>query len=125
MVDMDSKEIIGDVRFALANDLRDLYPETDGARGFSHSNEAYVASAIFGTDLKGRRADYYIAPGDGGGLILVEVGDADAEKWTELVAKDGQPVRVLNVRTDRSLTLAHPRHTSFESDLLRVLRQRL
>ncbi len=125
MAELDSKEIIGDVRFALANDLRDQYPETDGARGFSHSAEVYLARAIFGADLKGRVADYYIAPGDGGGLILVEVGDPDADKWTALVAKDGQPVRVLNVKMDRSLTLAHPRNTPFEGDLLSVLRERL
>ncbi len=125
MADIDSKEIIGNVRFALANDLRAQYPETDGARGFSHSTEAYLARAMFGVDLKGHLADYYIAPGDGGGLILLEVGDPDAEKWTEVSAKDGQPVRVLNVKTDRTLTLAHPRHTPFEDDLLSVLRRRL
>ncbi len=125
MTDIDAKEIIGDVRFALANDLRDRYPEPDGARGFSHSTEAYLARAMFGADLQGRVADYYIAPGDGGGLILVEVGNADADKWKGLVAKDGQPVRVLNVKRDRSLTLAHPRNTPFEGDLLSVLRDRL
>ncbi len=125
MAELDSKEIIGDVRFALANDLRDQYPETDGARGFSHSAEVYLARAIFGADLQGRVADYYIAPGDGGGLILVEVGNPDADKWTALVAKDGQPVRVLNVKMDRSLTLAHSRNTQFEGDLLSVLRERL
>ncbi len=124
MADIDSKEIIGAVRFALASDLRIRYPETDGVRGFSHSTEAYLARAIFGVDLKGHLADYYIAPGDGGGPILVEVGDPDAEKWTAVAAKDGQPVRVLNVRTDRTVTLAHPRHTPFEGDLLSVLRER-
>ncbi len=125
MANLDPKEIIGDVRFALASDLRMRYPETDGTRGFSHSAEAYLAKAMLGADLRGRVADYYIAPGDGGGLILVEVGDPDADKWTELVAKDGQPVRVLNVKTDRSVTLTHPRHTPFEGDLLSILRQRL
>ncbi len=125
MAKIDSKEIIGDVRFALASDLRMRYPETDGARGFSHSTEAYLARAMFGLDLQGRRADYYIAPGDGGGLILVEVGDLEADKWTALVAKDGEPVRVLNVSTDRSVILTHPRHTPFEGDLLSILRQRL
>ncbi len=125
MAELDSKEIIGNVRFALARDLREQYPETDGARGFSHSAEMYLARAVFGADLQGRIAQYYIAPGDGGGLIVVEVGDPDADKWTALIAKDGQPVRVLNVRTDKSLTLAHPRNTQFEGDLLSVLRERL
>ncbi len=125
MADIDSKEIIGEVRFALANKLRDQYPETDGRRGFSHSAEVYLARALFGADLQGRVADYYIAPGDGGGLILVEVGEPNVDKWTALIAKDGQPVRVLNVRPDRSLTLAHPRDTPFEGDLLSVLRERL
>ena len=78
-----------------------------------------------GVDMNERRADYYIAPGDGAGLIMVEVGDPDAAKWSELAAKDGQPVRVLSVGLDRSLALSHPRHTQFEEDLLTVLRQQL
>ena len=125
MARTDRKEIVGDVRYALSTDLRDQYPERDGTRGFSHSNEVYLARAMYGVDVKEGHADYYIAPGDGAGLIMVEVGDLDEAKWSELAAKDGQPVRVLSVGLDRTLVLSHPRHTQFEGDLLSVLRERL
>ena len=125
MARTDRKEIVGDMRYALATDLRDQYPERDGMRGFSHSNEVYLARALFGVEIKEPYADYYIAPGDGGGLIMVEVGERDKAKWEALASKDGQPVRVLNVGFDRTVTLEHARHTQFEGDLLSVLRQRL
>jgi hypothetical protein len=123
MASTDLKEIIGDVRFALATQLRQQYPGLDGTRGFLHTTEATLVKAQVGLDLKERGADYYIAPGDGGGLIVVEVGDRDDQKWESLASQDGQPVRVLTVGLDRAVTLDHPRHTQFEGDLLSVLRE--
>lgn len=119
------REIIGDMRLALATRLRNQYPGTEGTRGFSHTTEAYLVKALFGFDLKEHTADYYIAPGDGGGPIVVEVGERKDDKWKDLASTDGQPVRVLSVGFDRSVTLEHPRHTQFEGDLLRVLAQGL
>jgi hypothetical protein len=121
MASTDLREIIGDVRFALSNDLRNQYPERDGTHGFSHSAEAYLIKAMYGVDVKGRSADYYIAPGDGGGVIVVEVGDRNDAEWQDLDAKDGKPVRVLNVGLNGRVTLEHPRHTTFEEDLMSVL----
>lgn len=120
----DLKEIIGDVRFALATRLRQQYPGLDGMRGFLHTTEATLVKAQVGVDLKEQGADYYIAPGDGGGLIVVQVGERDDQKWESLASQDGQPVRVLTVGLDRAVTLDHPRHTQFEGDLLRVLEKR-
>jgi hypothetical protein len=121
----DLREIIGDVRFALATQLRQQYPGLEGTRGFLHTTEATLVKSQVGLDLKELGADYYIAPGDGGGLIVVEVGDRDDKKWEGLASQDGQPVRVLTVGLDRTVTLEHPRHTQFEGDLLRVLEKRL
>ena len=124
MTSTDPKEIIGDVRFALATQLRQQYPGLNGKRGFLHTTEATLVKAQVGVDLKELGADYYIAPGDGGGLIVVEVGDRDDQKWEGLASQDGQPVRVLTVGLDRAVTLEHPRHTQFEGDLLSVLEKR-
>ena len=121
MLNTIDKEIIGDVRHLLNTQLRQRYPATDGARGFSHTPEAYFVKALYGIDAQGRQAAYYIAPGDGGGPIAVEVGTMDDGKWEELVSTDGIPVRVLRVGTDRIVSLLHPRHTQFEGDLLSVL----
>lgn len=125
MASTDLKEIIGDMRFALATQLRQQYPGLEGTRGFLHTTEATLVKAQVGVDLKGVGADYYIAPGDGGGLIVVEVGDRDDQKWESLASQDGQPVRVLNVGLDRAITLEHPRRTQFEGDLMSVLEKRM
>lgn len=124
MATTDLKEIIGDVRFALATQLRKQYPSLNGNRGFLHTTEATLVKAQMGIDLKEAGADYYIAPGDGGGPILVEVGDRHDENWDALASKDGQPLRVLMVGLDRTVTLEHPRHTQFEGDLMTVLGKR-
>ncbi len=121
MASTDLKEIIGDVRFALATQLRKKYPGLDGTRGFLHTTETTLVKAQVGVDMKGAGADYYIAPGDGGGVILVEVGDGYDQKWEGIASSDGQPVRVLTVGLDRTVTLEHPRHTQFEGDLMSVL----
>lgn len=128
MIDMATsahKEILGDVRFLLTTQLRDRYVEKDGMRGFSHTTQGYFVKALYGIDANGLEADYYIAPGDGGGPIIVEVGNMDDAKWEELASTDGKPVRVLRVGFDRSISLLHPRHTEFEGDLLNVLSQGL
>ncbi len=125
MVNTDSREIIGDVRYALATDLRQQYPQMNGAHGFLHTAEASLVKTLLGTDWKEQSANYYIAPDDGGGLIMVEVGARDDQKWEALASKDGQPVRVLTVGFDRSVSLGHPRHTDFEAALLRALADRL
>lgn len=125
MPNTDLKEIIGEMRFALATQLRQRYPSLDGIRGFLHTTEATLVKAQVGIDLRESGADYYIAPGDGGGPILVEVGDRHDEKWDALASKDGQPLRVLMVGWDRNVTLEHPRHTQFEGDLISVLGKRL
>ncbi len=125
MPSTSQREIIGDVRFALATHLRQQYPALDGRRGFLHTTEATLIKAQTGIDLNGIGADYYIAPGDGGGLIVVEVGESNEDKWKGLASEDGEPVRVLHVGVDRAVTLDHPRHTQFEGDLLSVLEHRL
>lgn len=115
------KEIIGDVRFALSTQLKLQYPDMDGAHGFLQTTEAYLIRTLSGVDPKELPADYYIAPGDGGGPILVGVGETDAAKWDTLASTDGIPVRVLHVGLDRKIDLLRPRHTQFETDLLIVL----
>jgi hypothetical protein len=125
MAKTDRREIVGDVRYALATDLRQQYPGVDGAHGFSHTDVAHLIKSLLGMSWTERAADYYIAPGDGGGLIMVEVGERDEAKWASLASTDGQPVRVLNVGFDRTVTLEHARHTQFEDDMLSVLARRL
>ena len=115
------KDIIGDVRFLLNTQLRPRYLEKDGARGFTHTTEVYFVRALYGIDTKGLTGDYYVAPGDGGGPIIVEVGSMDDGKWEGLASTDKEPVRVLRVGLDRIVHLLHPRHTQFEGDLLSVL----
>lgn len=116
-----TKEIIGDVRFALTMQLKPQYPDMDGTHGFMQTTEAYFIRTLFGVDPEESPADYYIAPGDGGGPILVEVSETGAAKWDALTWIDGHPVRVLHVGLDRKVGLDHPRHTQFETDLLNVL----
>jgi hypothetical protein len=115
------KEIIGDVRYALTVQLKQQYPEMNGARGFLQTTEAYFIRTMFSVDPKEHLADYYIAPGDGGGPIVVEVGDANDETWQEVLSLDRQPVRVLHIGFDRVMNLLHPRDTQFERDLMQVL----
>ncbi len=117
----NARELIGDIRYTLATYLRDEYPRPDGANGFSHTAESNLVKGLCGVDLGGLKADYYIAPGDGAGPIIVEVGNQNDKKWLGLTAKDGQPVRTLHVGLDRRMHLGHPRHTQFERDMLRVL----
>ncbi len=117
------RDVVGDIRFALATRLRDLYPRPDGPQGFSHTSEDYLVKGLSGTDLNGLQADYYIAPNDGGGPIVVVVENGNKANWRELKAKDGQPIRVLHVGLDRIVRLDNPRRTQFETDLLRVMDQ--
>lgn len=115
------KEIMGDVRFALTTQLKQQYPNMDGAHGFLQTTEAYLIRTLYGIDPKELPADYYIAPGDGGGPIMVEIGEPDATRWDSLASTDGTAVRVLHVGLDRKFDLFRPRHTEFETDLLNVL----
>ncbi len=115
------KEIIGEMRFALTTRLKQQYPDQNGGRGFLQTTEAYFIRTMYGIDPKDRIADYYIAPGDGAGPIVVEIGDKPEAIWETLISTDGQPVRVLHIGFDRALHLQHPRHTQFEGDLLDVL----
>ncbi len=115
------RELVGELRFALATQLRDVYPRPDGVKGFSHTAEGGLVMALSGVDLNSLRADYYIAPGDGAGPIVVEIGEESGEKWAAVKAEDGRPVRVLHVALDRRMHLDYPRRTPFEGDLLRVL----
>ncbi len=123
MASTNVREIVGDVRFALATHLRDQYPRPDGTNGFSHTAEAYLVQGLSGVDLHDLQADYYIAPGDGAGPIVVEVGELSDKKWQAAMANDGKPVRVLHINLDRFMRLDHPRHTKFEGDMLQVLRE--
>lgn len=121
MASTTDREIIGDLRHKLNMRLRQHYPDTDGVLGFRHTTEAYFVGAIYGIDARELRADYYIAPGDGGGPIVVEVGAIEDAKWEALVSTDREPVRVLRVGSDHLVSLSHPRHTKFEGDLLSAL----
>ena len=115
------KEIIGEVRYALTMQLKHQYPEMDGVRGFMQTTESYFIKTLYGVDSKECRADYYIGPGDGGGPIMVEVGNTNDPTWEEIVSSDRAPVRVLHIGFDRQLSLLHARDTQFERDLLQVL----
>lgn len=115
------RELVGDLRYALATQLRDVYPRPDGVNGFSHTAERDLFRELSGFECKPLEADYYIAPGDGAGPIVVEIGEESREKWKAVIAKDGRPIRVLHVALDRRMRLDYPRQTPFEGDLLRVL----
>jgi hypothetical protein len=121
MLNLTRKEIIGEVRFALTMRLKEQYPDMEGARGFLQTTEAYFMKTMYGVNLKECRADYYVAPGDGGGPIMVEVGDTTDPKWEEIVSLDQAPVRVLHIGLDRVMSLRHPRHTQFEKDMLQAV----
>lgn len=125
MPSIGTKEIVGDVRYALTMQLKQQYPDMDGAHGFLQTTEVYLVRTLYGIDPKDVPADYYIVPGDGGGPILVDVGETAAAKWDALASTDGIPVRVLHVGLDRKIDLLRPRHTQFETDLLNVLAQYL
>ncbi len=77
MSSTSTREIIGELRFALGNRLRELYPKFDGKLGFVHGTEAYPIRTMLGVEWKELTADYYIGPGDGAGPIMVEVGERD------------------------------------------------
>ena len=121
MIKRTVREIVGEVRYALATHLRDQYPRPDGKNGFSHTAEGYLVGGLSGVEPGALAADYYIAPGDGGGPIMVEVGDVNQGKWVALKAKDGQSVRVLHIGLDGRMRLEFPRRTPFEQDMLHVL----
>jgi hypothetical protein len=122
MLGTDTRQILGEVRHRLNMRLRHQYPNTDGPRGFLHTTEPYFIRAMYGIDVQARRPDYYIAPGDGAGPIIVEIGSGD-ETWAELVSIDMQPVRLLRVGRDGVAKLLNPRHTQFENDLMLALDQ--
>jgi hypothetical protein len=115
------REVLGEVRYRLSVDLKARYPETYGERGFMQTTEAYFVRAMYGVDLQGRTAAYYIAPGDGGGPIIVEIATELDDKWQDLRSTDGRPVRVLRVNLDGIAQLSNARHTQFETDLMSVL----
>lgn len=115
------KEVLGEVRFRLSTELKQAYPDTYGAKGFMQTAEGYFVTTMYGIDLQGRTAPYYIVPGDGGGPIVVEIDAAQDDKWASLTFTDGRPVRVLQVDLNGLAQLAHARNTQFEVDLLRAL----
>lgn len=115
------QELLGDLRFRLSTGLKDQYPDTYGARGFMQTSEAYFVKTMYKLDLAGRLASYYIAPGDGGGPIVVEIDTAEDGKWDDLLSPDGLPLRVLRVDRAGVARLSHPRQTQFETDLLHAL----
>jgi hypothetical protein len=121
MESMTRREIIGEVRYALTVRLKEQYPEMDGARGFFQSTEPYFIKAMYGVNVQECSADYYVAPGDGGGPIMVEVGDTSDPRWEQIRSLDQEPVRVLHISSDRVMSLLHPRHTQFERDFLHFL----
>ncbi len=121
MLKNQQKEIIGDVRYALTMQLKKQYPDMDGVHGFLQTSESYFIKTMFRMDLKECSADYYIAPGDGGGPIVVEVNETSDPTWGEVISLDREPVRVLHIGLDRVVSLRHPRDTQFERDLLRAL----
>ncbi|MBI4671208.1 MAG: hypothetical protein HY741_06015 [Chloroflexi bacterium] len=116
------REVLGELRFRLSNALKARYPDTYGATGFMQTTEAYFVKTMYNIDPQARHADYYIAPGDGGGPIAVEIGRAADNKWEDLISTDGKPVRVLRVNLDGLAQLLHPRATPFEEALLDVLK---
>ncbi len=121
MSSTSTREIIGELRFALGNELRAQYPELDGKRGFVHADHPYPIKTMLGIEWKELTADYYIGPGDGAGPIMVEVGPRNYEKWSSIHSKDGQPVRVLTLSPTGEVDLANPRHTPFEEDLMSLV----
>jgi hypothetical protein len=125
MIRASKRDVIGDVRFALGNRLRDQYPKMDGNRGFLRTTEAYQVKTLLSINWRDLDADYYIAPGDGGGPIMVEVGEPNKVKWEAVTVKDGKPARVLTIGYDGLIDLSHPRGMPFESDLLAVLQEAL
>lgn len=125
MLNHKQKEIIGDVRYALSMRLKQQYPDMDGVRGFLQTTESYFIKTLYGVDSKECSADYYIGPGDGGGPIMVEVGDTNDPTWEAILSPDRAPVRVLHIGFDRVMKLFHPRDTQFERDLLQVLESSL
>lgn len=115
------REVLGELRFRLSNQLKDRYPDMHGTQGFFQTTEPYLVKAMSNIDPQARHADYYIVPGDGAGPIAVEIGSDATDQWETLVSTDGIPVRVLYVNLEGQAELAHARHTAFERDLLSVL----
>ena len=67
-------------------------------------------------------ADGYMLPDDGGGPIMVEIGETEDGKWSTLIyAEDETPVRVLHIGFDRSPRLLNARHTQFETGMMKFL----
>lgn len=121
MLNNQQKEIVGDLRYALTTQLKQQYPDMGGARGFFQTTESYFIKTMYPVDPEECSAEYYIAPGDGGGPIMVEVRDTDDPAWEKIISSDQQPVRVLHISLDRVMRLRHRRETQFEQDLLQVL----
>lgn len=121
MSSRSTREIVGELRFALGSQLRQQYPELDGKQGFVHADHPYPIKTILNVEWKELTADYYIGPGDGAGPIMVEVGEPNEEKWMAIQAKDGRPVRVLTVSDRGEIRLANSRHTQFEEDLMSLV----
>lgn len=121
MSSRSTREIVGELRFALGNQLREQYPKLDGKQGFVHADHPYPIKTMLGVEWKELAADYYIGSGDGAGPIMVETGERNDEKWMSIIAKDGRPVRVLTVSDRGEIRLANPRHTQFEEDLMSLV----
>ena len=122
MPSIEHETILDDVRFALVNHLRDKYPELDGENGFALAFEAPLSYALGLPQDAPVRADMYVYPGDGYGLIPVEVGRMSTSRWEWLYCPaDDRPVRVLRVTFERACALLHPRGTQFERDMLECL----
>lgn len=61
---INTREIVGELRFALGNQLREQYPALDGRKGFVHADHPYPIKTMLGFEWKELAADYYIGPGD-------------------------------------------------------------
>ncbi len=112
------EDIISQIRYAVANNFSNRWPETLCMIG-------QMAGLVLGAEGKEEMPDLVIIPPDKVGPIVVEVGNMERGKWSNVIGDDGYDVRVMRVDFDGHVSMIRPRRTTPEQELLRLLEQYL
>lgn len=81
--------------------------------------------AVGVTGIGNRIADFYFDPNDGHGFVVGEVGEMKSNKWADVDAVDGAPIRVLRIGFDRSVGIMNPRFSEREVKIVKILQNEL
>jgi hypothetical protein len=118
--------IIEEVWYIFQTDIANIFGSAFNENGVLFSLEPILSGMVMNiSGTQGKRADFYFDPYDSHGPVAGEVGEMHSDKWANVIAPDGVPIRILRVGFDRSIGLLNPRFSEKEIEILKIVQDRL